>query len=215
MLRHCYRLCRVKVKVHPTLLHTAKTRYRKFETNIPRKGTAQLQSQFLHSCFYRFAYSACRKISGPNVGIYRSHTDTLLWKIGTESLQFLYWGYINSNFFAVHINRFIVIPNTLSPIHRRSADYSPPYSDSFDKFLRQAAFVLASILPLYAVDSGVRQMKQCWLLNEVVKHFYNLTCCSTERLDQGHLHRKLEVPRLTTCLGRELNPGLRDGRRAL
>jgi hypothetical protein len=28
-----------------------------------------------------------------------------------------------------------------------------------------------------------------------------------ERLDQGHLHSKLEVPRLT-CLGRELNPGL-------
>jgi hypothetical protein len=33
-----------------------------------------------------------------------------------------------------------------------------------------------------------------------------------ERLDQGHLHPKLllEVLRLT-CLGRELNPGLRRG----
>ncbi len=29
-----------------------------------------------------------------------------------------------------------------------------------------------------------------------------------ERLDQGHLHPKLEVQRLT-CLGRESNPGLR------
>ncbi len=29
---------------------TAKTQYRKFETNIPRKGTARPQSQFPHSC---------------------------------------------------------------------------------------------------------------------------------------------------------------------
>ncbi len=31
--------------------HTAKTQYQKFETIIPRKGTARQQSQFLHSCF--------------------------------------------------------------------------------------------------------------------------------------------------------------------
>jgi hypothetical protein len=30
--------------------HTAKTQYRKFETNLPRKGTARPQSHFLHSC---------------------------------------------------------------------------------------------------------------------------------------------------------------------
>ncbi len=56
---------------------TAKTQYRKFETNIPRKGTARLQSQFLHSCFcersiYLFPWSVyifCfRKIGGLNVG---------------------------------------------------------------------------------------------------------------------------------------------------
>jgi hypothetical protein len=35
-----------------------------------------------------------------------------------------------------------------------------------------------------------------------------------ERFDQGHLHPKLEVPGLT-CPGRESNPGLPDGRRAL
>jgi hypothetical protein len=29
---------------------TAKTQYRKFEANIPRKGTARTQSQFPHSC---------------------------------------------------------------------------------------------------------------------------------------------------------------------
>jgi hypothetical protein len=38
--------------------HTAKTQYQKFKTNIPIKGTARQQSQFLHSCFcVRFIYS--------------------------------------------------------------------------------------------------------------------------------------------------------------
>jgi len=35
-----------------------------------------------------------------------------------------------------------------------------------------------------------------------------------KRLDQGHLHPKLEVPGLT-CPGRESNPGLYGGRGAL
>ncbi len=35
-----------------------------------------------------------------------------------------------------------------------------------------------------------------------------------KRLDQGHLHSKLKVPALT-CPGRESNPGLHGGRRAL
>ncbi len=40
------------------LEHTAKTQYRKFETNIPRKGIARAQSQFPHSCVCeRFIYS--------------------------------------------------------------------------------------------------------------------------------------------------------------
>jgi hypothetical protein len=43
------------------IAYTAKTQYRKFETNIPRKGTERLQSQFLHSCFCeRFTYSPDR-----------------------------------------------------------------------------------------------------------------------------------------------------------
>ncbi len=38
--------------------YTAKTQYRKFETNIPRKGIARPQSQFPHSCVcVRFIYS--------------------------------------------------------------------------------------------------------------------------------------------------------------
>ncbi len=41
------------VKIFFTLMSrcTAKTQYRKFEKNIPRKGIARPQSQFLHSCF--------------------------------------------------------------------------------------------------------------------------------------------------------------------
>jgi hypothetical protein len=35
-----------------------------------------------------------------------------------------------------------------------------------------------------------------------------------KRLDQGHLHPKLEAPRLT-CLGRDWNPGLYGARRGL
>jgi hypothetical protein len=35
-----------------------------------------------------------------------------------------------------------------------------------------------------------------------------------ERIDQGHPHPKLEVPRLT-CLGLESNPNLLGGRQAL
>ncbi len=38
--------------------HTAKTQYRRFETNIPRKGIAWPQSQFPHSCVSeRFIFS--------------------------------------------------------------------------------------------------------------------------------------------------------------
>ncbi len=39
-------------------VHTAKTQYRKIETNIPRKGIARPQSQIPHSCVNeRFIYS--------------------------------------------------------------------------------------------------------------------------------------------------------------
>jgi hypothetical protein len=35
------------------LYHTAKTLYRKFETNVPRNETVRSRSQFRHSCFVR------------------------------------------------------------------------------------------------------------------------------------------------------------------
>ncbi len=77
--------------------HTSKTRYRNFEANITRKGTAPQQSQFVHSCFCeRFIYIPLIGLpillqgkGGPNV------------EIGTEASKFFFWEHINSNFFAV------------------------------------------------------------------------------------------------------------------
>ncbi len=73
------------------LSHNAKTQYHKFETNIPRKGTAWPQSQFPHSfvCerfMYIFPQSVClfccRKICGRILGIYNLLTDTSMWRLG-------------------------------------------------------------------------------------------------------------------------------------
>jgi len=76
------RICSSSKTFHISLTvdcYTAKTQCRKFETNIPRKGIAQGQSQFPHSCVcarlicsqYRSAYSAAGKYVD---------RDTLMWK---------------------------------------------------------------------------------------------------------------------------------------
>jgi hypothetical protein len=45
-------------KTDTPIVRTAKTQYRKFETNIPRKGIARPQPQFPYSCVCeRFIYS--------------------------------------------------------------------------------------------------------------------------------------------------------------
>ncbi len=71
---HCYRFVWVGAKFDTCTASwackcTAKTPYRKYETNVLRKETARPQSQFLHSCFCerfihshdRSAYSAAGK----------------------------------------------------------------------------------------------------------------------------------------------------------
>ncbi len=69
-----------------------KTKYRNFETNIPRKGILGSQSQFPYSCICEwFIYShdlpilleeICRLI----LGLYKSLTDTWMWKWGLRPL---------------------------------------------------------------------------------------------------------------------------------
>jgi len=49
------------IQRQPLLVHTAKTKCRKFDTNIPRKGISGPQSQFPHSCVCeRFIFSQVR-----------------------------------------------------------------------------------------------------------------------------------------------------------
>ncbi len=65
--------------------HTAKKHYRKFETNIPRKGIARPKSQFPHSCICeRFlyshdqsAYSAAGNMLTDSGNTYINHSQTL------------------------------------------------------------------------------------------------------------------------------------------
>ncbi len=72
-------------------LSTATAQYRKFE-DIPRKGIARPQSQFLHSFVCerypqdRSAYSAAGKyVFGPILWWYKSLTYTWMWKLGLRA----------------------------------------------------------------------------------------------------------------------------------
>ena len=77
---------------------TAKNQYRKFYINNPRKGIAQPQSQFPQSqavsdLQYIFLRSICLMPILPQeiwwliLGIYKSLTDTWMWKLGLGNSQ--------------------------------------------------------------------------------------------------------------------------------
>ncbi len=87
---------RWKIYLYMVYEHTAKTQYRKFETNIPRKVIARPQSQYPHSCVCdgfiysqdQSAYSAAGKYVDRSLWIYKSLTDTWMWKLGLRPRNF-------------------------------------------------------------------------------------------------------------------------------
>ncbi len=77
----------------------ARTQYQKFETNIHRKGIAQPQFQFPHSCVCeRFRYSHDRLASSA-AGKYVGRSWEYINR--SQAAQFLFWEHINGIFVAV------------------------------------------------------------------------------------------------------------------
>jgi hypothetical protein len=86
-------LCRLAIRIKCStqeLAHTAKNRYRKFETNVPQKrncAAAVPISTFM--CLWAIyilprsiCLFCCRKICGLNLEIYKSLKYTWMWKLG-------------------------------------------------------------------------------------------------------------------------------------
>jgi hypothetical protein len=118
-----YPLCHIKKFIvipitYPLPLppfHTAKTQYRKLETNIPRRGIERPQSQFPQ----QNRQTDCENIS-------TAHRN--MWKLGLRSAQFLFWEYINGIFVAVQC-LFLSTNNTIVGMHSiRIGLYLPPYA---------------------------------------------------------------------------------------
>ena len=68
---------------------------------------------------------------------------------------------------------------------------------------------LQGISKASAKTSGTRES-----VNSLISRTDHVGVTTMKRLDQGHLHPKLEDPGLT-CPGRELNPGLHGGKQSL
>ncbi len=115
--------------MHGRHVQTEKIQYRKFETNIPRKGIARRQSQFL--CLWAIyiyshdwsAYSAAGKYVDRSWE-YINRSQAHECGKGTEAAQRLFWEYINGIFVAVQLPKYIhILPRidtlpTLIFVHR-------------------------------------------------------------------------------------------------
>jgi hypothetical protein len=62
------------------------TRYRKSDLCIPRNETARPCSPFLHSCICYWCAYCPQQRARPIEGIYKSLTDTCMWKLGDKTL---------------------------------------------------------------------------------------------------------------------------------
>jgi hypothetical protein len=96
--------------------HTAKTQYRKFETNIPRNGLRGLSPNVhIHvsvSNLYIPMVGLPILLAGKYAGRFWEYTNRLQaheLEIGTEAVQFLFWGYRNGIFIAVQIEVLVIL----------------------------------------------------------------------------------------------------------
>ncbi len=147
----------------PSLLYTAKTQYRKFETNILRKGIARPKSQFPHTC-------VCE----------------------TEASQFLFWEYINGIFVAVYVLNTTTqpfparspraptsLPNTrdtlphscTTPTHAPTAHNTSCVSGvcrklfiSWVSLTESLRLIMAPILPVYLWTETIKSQSSALLL---------------------------------------------------
>jgi hypothetical protein len=107
-------------------VYTAKNQYRKFETNIPRKGIARPQSKFPHSCVcerfiyshHQSAYSAAGKyVDRSWEYINRSQTHECgNWY--TEAAQYPEQEYIRGIFVAVYASPSVLTTSSLTECTR-------------------------------------------------------------------------------------------------
>ncbi len=96
-------------RIYHLVAHTcsAKTQYRKYETNVPRKGKENFHIHMSVSDVYIYSQGSvwlfcCRKICGPIMGLYRHMNMHGYWDWGRE---FIFCESINRIFVAVWVKK--------------------------------------------------------------------------------------------------------------
>ncbi len=116
--------------------HTAKTHYQKFLNKYSQKrncaATVPITTFMFLWAIYIFPWSAClfcyKKIGEPHLEIqYINRSQTHNVVIGTEAKQFLFWEYINPNFFARYMQGIERETEELNRTCRLCISYSDLY----------------------------------------------------------------------------------------